>query len=251
MKQEVTKALKKGEQTRLFVKEEKPSLWANLTPEQRKLISNIAIWSGISLAAAVAIYFGVKFVKKRISNHEQGKSFGDDKHATWADQIHNAIKNDGVFFGTDEVALRNVLIAIPSKQDYEKVEKSYQKQFGDNLSAAIRGDLSTSEYEEMLAIINSKPEKSKDGGAPIYDPQGWAKRLNAAFNYRTWGWFWGTDKEALKAVVIEMPTQQAYLDTAEVYLDEYGVSLMTDIKGDLSLTEIAEFARLIKLKPVK
>lgn len=243
----LAKEEKKENQT---VEVSKQSWWQSLTPEQRKLISNIAIWSGISLVAATTLFLGIRFFKNKISNHEKGKSFGDDKWATWADQIHNAIKNDGVWLGTDENALRKALIDIPSKQDYEKVEKSYKKQFLSNMTEDIRGDLSTSEYEEMLAIIQSKPKKSRDAGAVIYDPIGWAKRLNAAFNYRTWGWFWGTDIEAVRAVVKEMPTQQAYLETAEVYLDEYGITLLTDIQGDLSSTEITEFNQLIKRKPL-
>jgi hypothetical protein len=251
MKQEATKAPNEGGKTNIVVERvQKATWWNSLTPEQRQLISNVAIWSGISLAAAVALFFTVRFFKKKIANHEKGKSFGDDKWATWADQINNALKNDGVYFGTDEASLRKALIAIPSKQDFEKVEKSYKKQFNGNMTEAIRGDLSSSEYDEMLAIINSKPLKARDAGIPIYDPIGWAKRLNAAFNYQTWGWFWGTDKEAIRAVVIEMPTRQAFLDTAEVYLDEYGVELMTDVKGDLSLIEIAEFTELIKKKPM-
>ncbi|MCH2216326.1 MAG: hypothetical protein MK086_14260 [Flavobacteriales bacterium] len=242
---------KEDRTTVLVANAQKQNWWNSLTPEQRKLISNIAIWTGISLAAAITIFFGVRFVKKRIANHEKGKTFGDDKWATWADQIHNAIKNDGVWFGTDEKALRKALIAIPSKQDYEKVEKSYRKQFNANMSEAIRKDLSTTEYDEMLVIINSKPLKAKDAGVPIYDPIGWAKRLNAAFNYQTWGFLWGTDIEAIRAVVLEMPSRQAYLDTEEAYQAEYGVSLWTDIKGDLSPAEILEFAELIEQKPYK
>lgn len=248
----IIKALKRKEQTDLQVGDKKQSkLWSNLTAEQRKLISTIAMWGGISLGAAILIFFGYKMYQKVVSNSEKGKSFGEDEHATWADQIHNAITNDGVFVGTDEVALRKTLIAIPSRQDFEKVEKSYKKQFKANMSEKIRGDLSTTEYNEMKAIIDSKPLKSKDAGIPIYDPQGWAVRLNAAVNYQTWGWLWGTDIEAIRAVLLEIPTQQGFLDTAEAYKAEYGVLLMDDLLGDLSLSEIVEFTELVKGKPIR
>lgn len=248
----IIKALKRKEQNTLTVGEKKQSkLWSNLTPEQRKLISTIAMWGGISLGAAILIFFGYKMYQKVVSNSEKGKSFGEDEHATWADQIHNAITNDGVFVGTDEVALRKTLIAIPSRQDFEKVEKSYKKQFKANMSEKIRGDLSTTEYNEMKAIIDSKPLKAKDAGIPIYDPQGWAIRLNAAVNYQTWGWLWGTDIDALRAVLLEIPTQQGFLDTAEAYKAEYGVLLMDDLLGDLSLSEIVEFTELVKGKPIR
>jgi hypothetical protein len=252
MKKIVTKVLKKNKNASTNAVEGKQSkLWSNLTPEQRKLVSTIALWGGISLSAAVLIFLGYKVYQKVVSNSEKGKSFGEDKHATWADQIHNAISNDGVFVGTDEVLLRKTLIEIPSRQDFEKVEKSYKKQFKANMSEKIRGDLSTSEYNEMKAIIDSKPLKSKDAGIPIYDPHGWAIRLNSAVNYQTWGWLWGTDIDAIRAVLIEIPTQQGFFDTAEAYKAEYGVLLMDDLVGDLSIAEIVEFNELVRGKPIR
>ncbi|NOQ75644.1 MAG: hypothetical protein GQ574_26790 [Crocinitomix sp.] len=248
----ITKAPKGKEQMTLVVGDEKQSrLWSNLTPEQRKLISTIALWGGISLGAAVLIFFGYKMYQKVVSNSEKGKSFGEDEHATWADQIHTGISNDGVYFGTDENLIRKTLIEIPSRQDFEKVEKSYKKQFKANMSEVIRNDLSSTEYNEMKAIIDSKPLKAKDAGIPIYDPNGWALRLNSAFNYQTWGWFWGTDMEAVRAVLMEIPTQQGFVDTAEAYKAEYGVLLMDDLLGDLSISEIVEFTELIKGKPIQ
>lgn len=252
MKNEVAKAAnEQNAPTVVVTNEQKATWWSNLTPEQRKLITNFAIWSGISLVAAVTLFFGVRFIKKKIANHAKGKSFGENKWATWADQLHNAIKNDGWFFGTDEQSIRKVLQAIPSRKHYEKVERYYKKQFNKVLADDLRGDLSTSEYDEMLAIIESKPLKARDAGIAIYDPIGWAKRLNAAFNYRTWGFLWGTDMDAIRTVLTEIPTQQAFLDTAEAYQDQYGIQLMKDVKGDLDLLEIAEFAQLIKRKPLK
>lgn len=248
----ITKAPKRKEGMMLAIGEEKQSrLWSNLSDEQRKLISTIALWGGISLGAAVLIFLGYKVYQKVISNSEKGKSFGEDEHATWADQIHTAIGNDGIYFGTDEALLRKTLIEIPSRQDFEKVEKSYKKQFNANMSEKIRGDLSTTEYNEMKAIIDSKPLKAKDTGIPIYDPHGWAVRLNAAVNYQTWGWLWGTDIDAIRAVLIEIPTQQGFLDTAYAYYVEYGVKLMDDLLGDLSLSEITEFTELVKSKPIQ
>ena len=226
--------------------------WSRMTPKQQKLIMDIAIGSGITLVAATALYFGVRFFKKKIGNHERGKGFGESSHATWADQIRNGILNDGVWLGTDVPAIRKAMIEIPSKQDFEKVKKSYKRQFNSrNLVDDLRGDLSTTEFDEMLAIIQSKPEKAKDAGVPIYDPHGWAKRLNAAVNYETWGFLWGTDIDAITAVVNEIPTVEAYQETAKVYYNEYGVALLEDLKGDLSLSELQKYAKMIAQKPLK
>ena len=231
---------------------EKQSWWQSLNPKQRKLISNIAIGLGISIVAAAMIYFGMKVYQKQVAEREKNKSFGGDIHATWANQIYNALNNNGIYLGTDVVSLRKTFREIPSLQDFDKVQKSYRLQFnGASLPDDLRGDLSTTEYDEMMAIKNAKPEKARDASkeATIYDPHGWAVRLNAAFSYRTWGLFWGTDADAVTAVFLEIPTKQAFLDTAQTYQDEFGVSLQDDMAGDLSSSEIDKYMGMIQQKP--
>jgi len=254
MNQDSTIAPETKDSTTVVVQQaEKLSWWQSLTPEQRKVVSSIAIALGISLVAAVAIHFGMKFVRNKIANSEENKSLGRDKHATWAKQIKNSFDNNG-WWGTDEVLLRNTLREIPSKEDFKKVQTSYRKLYsGSNLIEDMTSELKQTEYNEMLAIINAKPEKAKDAkkGVEIYDPHGWAKRFNAAVNYNWLGLFWGTDEDAITAVVLELPSQQAYLDTAAVYQDMYGVSLLEDLKGDLSDDEIAKYTKMILKKPKK
>jgi len=231
----------------------KQTWWTSLTPEQRKIVSNVAIGLGISLAALTAIYFGNKFIRNKIANVEESKSLGRDDHATWAKQIKNSFDNNG-WWGTDTVLLRNTLREIPSKEDFKKVQVSFNKLYsGENMIDSMTGELKQTEYNEMLAIINSKPEKAKDAkkGIPIYDPHGWAQRINAAINYNWAGLFWGTDEEAITAVVIEMPTQQSFLDTAKVYSTTYGTSLMADLRGDIDESEIDKYKSIILLKPKK
>ncbi|MBD3637204.1 MAG: hypothetical protein HUJ25_07635 [Crocinitomicaceae bacterium] len=253
MKQEAVKAPGDSDNATVVVQTGKQGWWQSLTPKQRKVITSIAIGLGISLVAAVAIYFGVQFVRNKVASTEENKSLGRDSHATWAKLIQNAFDNNG-WPGTDEKLLRDTLREIPSKEDFRKVQVSYRRLFkGNNLVEVMTGELKQSEYNEMLAIINSKPEKAKDAqqGVVIYDPHGWAKRLNAAVNYRWAGIFWGTDEEAIEAVIAEMPTQQAYLDTATAYSDLYGVTLAEDIIGDLSSYEIEKYRQIIRNKPRK
>ncbi|MBI3136045.1 MAG: hypothetical protein HYZ14_15315 [Bacteroidetes bacterium] len=232
----------------------KQGWWASLTPEQRKLISNIAIGLGISLIAATLIYFAAKRIRKIAAAKKESKSLGEDKHATWAKQIKNAFDNDG-WWGTDTAALRKTLREIPSMEDFTKVVSSYKTLTAgeEELISRMTDELRQTEYDEMLAIINSKPKKAKDAkaGAVIYDPHGWAKRLNAAVNYRGGGLFWGTDEDAITAVILEMPTQMAFFDTATAYKQDFGTLLMDDLIGDLSFGEVAEYTRMIKEKPIK
>ncbi len=242
-----------GGSTVVVQREQKQTWWTSLTPEQRKVITNIAIALGVSLIAAFTIYFGIRIVRKQIANVEENKSLGKDQHATWAKQIKNAFDNNG-WWGTDEALLRNTIKEIPSQEDFEKVQASYRKLYeGANLVETMTGELKQTEYNEMLAIIEGKPEKAKDAkkGVVIYDPDVWAKRFNAAVNYQWLGVFWGTDTEAITAVVNELPSQQAFVETAAAYRKLYGVSLMDDLTGDISPTEIANYKATVLRKPVR
>lgn len=238
--------------TKIVVQQaDKQSWWSSLTPKQRKIISSTAIVLGISLVSVTAIYFGTKFIRGKIANVEENKSLGESDHASWAKQIKNAFDNNG-WWGTDEVLLRKTLREIPSKVDFKKVQTSYRRLFqGANLVQDMTGELKQTEYDEMLAIINSKPATPRDAkkGIPMYDPHGWSKRLNAAMNYNWLGLFWGTDEDAIKAVILEMPTQQAFLDTSKVYYNSYGAGLISDLKGDLDSATMHIYSRMILRKP--
>lgn len=254
MNQEVTNAIseRKDNTTVVVQQAEKLSWWQSLTPEQRKIVTSISIALGISLIAAVTIYLGVKFFRNQVANSEENQSFGRDKHATWAKQIKNSFDNNG-WWGTDEVLLRNTLREIPSKEDFKKVQTSYRKLYkGENLIEEMTSELKQTEYNEMLAIINAKPESAKEAsqGVVTYDPKGWAKRLNAALSYNWLGLFWGTDKDAITAVFMDFPTQKAYVATTKAYMDLYGVNLITDMAGDLYHSEILAYLNMVKKKPV-
>ena len=131
-----------NDQTTVVVNQsEQSSWWSSLDPKQRKLINSIAIGLGVSALVATGIYFGSKFIRNKIANHTESESFGGNMHSTWAKQIKNAFVNNG-WWGTDEVLLRNTLTAIPSKQDFKKVQIAYRKLFkGENLVEKMTGEL--------------------------------------------------------------------------------------------------------------
>jgi hypothetical protein len=227
----------------------KKSWWSSLNEQQRKLISNVAIGLGISVVAAGVIFFGVKFYKKQVANFEENKSFGADKHATWAKQIKNAFDNNG-WWGTDEVLLRNTLREIPSMEDVIKVRKSYKKQFDSNMMTVLTDELKQTEYDEMLAIVNAKPKRRKDVGKQQgYDVKSWAKRINAAINYNWLGFGWGTDEEAIKAVFMDMPTKKAYWETKRAYQKLYGTDMKEDLQADMD--DLNAYLKIIWAKPEK
>ena len=149
-------------------------------------------------------------------------------------QLKMAFDNDG-WWGTDEPAIRRVLLAVPSKEDFSKVQTQYRRLYkGRNLIEDMTDELKTTEYNEMLAILQSKPEKARDvKGGRIYDPHGWATRLYNAMSIYYMGFIPGTDEEAIKAVFNEIQTKQEFEDTKDAYQSLYGTSLEADLDGDL------------------
>ena len=229
---------------------EKQSWWNGLTDKQRDAIIKLAIALGVSVVAIIV----VKFVQSKIqdirANQAESGSFGKDKNDTWAKQFEMAFANNNWFdWGTDENLIRRTLIAIPSKNDFEKVKKSYTALTkGGNLIARLTKELRTTEYNEMLAIMDSKPQKAKDAGAIIYDPYNWAKRLYNAMSIYYGGVIPGTDEDAIKAVFAEMPSQKAFKDTEQAYQIKYHASLADDLDGDLNWT--MDWKATIQRKPL-
>ena len=235
--------------TRIVLDQDKRSWWNSLTEKQRQAIVSFAIILGVSIVALIAIKFATSQVREVIKNKEENTSFGDDKHSTWAKQLKMAFDNDG-WWGTDENAVRQVLRAIPSQEDFTKVQSSYRKLYkGSNLIEDMTDELKATEYNEMLAILSSKPAKAKDAkkGGAIYDPHGWARRLYNAVSIYYAGFIPGTDEDAIKAVFMEMPTRKAFIETAQVYESLYGDTLAGDLDGDLEWT--MDWRSIIAKKP--
>ncbi len=197
-----------------------------------------------------SFFIGRSLIRKANAKSEQKRTYEDGNPATYAQEIKMAFENDMWFgWGTDEEKLRKTIIAVPSKEEFRKVINSYQKLYTRSLMADMKDELSSSEYDEMLAIISTKPER----GTAMLQVQStpgqykaWARRLKAAFNEHTWGFLpYGTDEEAIKTVFMEMPTQAAFWETAKVYKDENGDDLINDLKDELEFYEYAPMMDII------
>jgi hypothetical protein len=248
MKNEVITQQKPQPTTQIVLDREQKGWWNSLTDKQRQTIISFAIVLGISVVSLIAIKFASKKIREVISSGEQNNSFGEKDHSTWAKQLKMAFDNDG-WWGTDEVAVRQVLRAIPSQEDFRKVQQAYRRLYeGRNLIEDLTDELKSSEFNEMLAIIQSKPQKAKDAAeGSIYDPHGWAKRLYNAMSIYYMGFIPGTDEDAILAVFAEMNTQQAFRDTKEAYQFQYGNSLEEDLDGDLDWS--LDWREIIEKKP--
>lgn len=236
--------------TNIIIDTKQRSWWNSLTDGQRKFVTSFSIVLGVSVIGLISFYFAKRKVQQINSKKEQSNSFGSDNHATWAKQFRQAFDNDG-WWGTDVPLVRQTMRAIPSKEDFYKVQQSYKKMYkGANLITRMSDELTSLEYQEMLAIKNSKPDKAKgSSNAKILDPVGWAKRFHSAVNYVWMGFMTGTDEEAIIAVFQEIPTKYAFYDTARAYRKLYSVSLWADLDGDLDWT--LDWRALLNKKPLK
>lgn len=180
------------------------------------------------------------------------KTYEDGNAASFAQQIKMAFENDNYFeWGTDKVVIRDVMRKLPSKDFFKQVINSYQKLYARSLMGDLKSELTTSEYNEMLAIISGKPDKITGNYKPTLTYQqylAWAKRLKAAFDITYW-FVPGTDEPAVKAVFMEIPTQADFQKVANTYLKEFGNDLMDDLKSELEFWEIGTMMEIINKKP--
>lgn len=219
--------------------------------KQKKGMSNreIILYSmGSILLVGGTFFVGRKLIRDAVKKHEENNSVEDGSIASYAKQIKMAFENDG-WWGTDEQALRTTLISIPSKQTFNSVAKSYQRLYNRSLMADMQSELSVSEYNEMVSIINGKME-SINTKTIDYSKQyeTWARRLKSAFD-KSYGFIPGTDEEAIKAVFDEIPTQSAFVQVATAYKVLYNANLITALKSELEFWEYEPMIRIITSKP--
>jgi Annexin len=199
-----------------------------------------------------SFFLGRSLIRKARADSEEKKSYEEGNEAAFAKQLKMAFDNDMWFgWGTDEAAIRRTLQAVPSKDVFRKVINSYQKLYARSLMKDIQDELTSTEYNEMLAIINAKPVSGNKLLTPALSQNqylSWAKRLKAAFDI-TYGPFPGTDEDAIKAVFMEIPTQAAFGQVALAYKKEYNDDLMKDLQSELEFYEIGPMLNIIAKKP--
>jgi len=156
-----------------------------------------------------------------------------------------AFENDG-WPGTDTTSLRNTLREISSKEEFAKIVKSYQKLYNGNLIKDMSDELQSTEYNEMLQILAGKPDKK--GQAPTSIAyEAWAKRMKAAFD-KSYGFFGGTDGDAIIAVFNEIPTQSAFIQVAAAYKKENGTNMLEDLKSESEFGQYNDWMKIITAK---
>lgn len=205
------------------------------------------IWTLLGAAGLTGlVVLTRKVIIKKVEDKAHEKSFEDGTPQTIAKQIKMAFENDG-WWGTNTAALRNALRLISSKDEFAKVQKSYQKLYNSNLLKDMSDELQSTEYNEMLQIIAGKPIKK--GQAPTINAyDAWAKRLKAAFD-KVYGFMPGTDGDAIIAVFNEIPTQTAFIQTAVSFKKLYGTNMLDDMKAEAEFGQYADWMKIITSKP--
>ncbi len=211
---------------------------------------------GYGIAGIVVLggcfFIGRSLLRKARSTSEEKKTYDESNPAAYAQKLKMAFENDNWFgWGTDEEAVRNVMRAIPSKDEFKRVINSYQKLYAKSLMMDLKDELTTTEYNEMLAILAGKPDKIAAGYVPQTGQQqyeAWAKRLKAAFDITYW-FIPGTDEDAVKSVFMEIPTQADFQKVALAYKNLYGNDLTSDLQSELEFWEYAPMMEIILKKP--
>ena len=91
------------------------------------------------------------------------------------------------------------------------------------------------------AAKNEQGKTLEEGNAPTY-----AKQIKMAFENDGW---WGTDKDALRSAVREIPSKNEFRKVMVSYQRLYGSSLLGDMQSELKSTEYSEMLSIVSAKP--
>ena len=90
---------------------------------------------------------------------KEGQAPTSNQYTAWAKRLKAAFdKTYGFISGTDETAIKTVFNEIPTQHAFILVGVAYQKEYGDNLITALRGELEIWEYGDYMKIITTKPK---------------------------------------------------------------------------------------------
>jgi hypothetical protein len=111
----------------------------------------------------------------------------------------------------------------------------------------MSSELQTTEYNEMMQIMDAKPKKKEQVDQSIAY-EAWAKRLKAAFD-KTYGFLPGTDSDAIVAVFTEIPNQAAFVQVSAAYKKLYTTNLLDDLKSESEFGQYGDWMKIITSKP--
>lgn len=149
-----------------------------------------------------------------------------------AEQIYNAI--DGL--GTDEEAVFNCLLKLHhEKVSIDRLKQAYKSKYGEDLVAALNGDLSGDELKYALNLLVPKAAATKE---PDFDAI--AKEINGAVSGM------GTNEDTVYTALGKLEQNPAYFGKLKsAYKALYNVDLKTALLDDFSGAELDHVLKLI------
>ncbi len=199
--------------------------------DQKKIIT----WGVLGLSGLAILGTGAWILKEKYQNYERKKALAlsmvDGTHQAKAMQFIMAFENDNWFgTGTNEKAVRRIFLGIESRKEYEQIIGSYKAlSEGRSLEADIKAELTTTEYEEMKAILASQ---TGEGSGSDFIAKNLAIRIYNALNATFFG-MPDTDDDALKTALDEIPSLTVWNQVAVAYESNFHSNMEEDIDGDL------------------
>ena len=117
-------------------------------------MTKAAIVSGVAVGVFLLIRLVARNFKKGI---RQQQSLRPGDPAAYATQLQLAFENNSPFgWGTDEEAVFRIISQIPNRVVFQKTQRAYRDLFGTTLAAALKSELSSREYNQLLDQIHSR-----------------------------------------------------------------------------------------------
>jgi hypothetical protein len=175
-----------------------------------------------------------------------------------AQRLYQGMNPDSPFgVGTDKEIIRATISSVPHRKFWESVKDAYRRMTkGGNLMDDLASDLSRTEKRDIDMILSVMPRDAKE--AKDYDPsvvtqprlEAWATRINAASQHESsWLWPYGTDEEAVYAVLRELPSALAACQVDRTYLQLFGKGMFTELNDELDSAELQTAYQIIMQKP--
>ncbi len=169
-----------------------------------------------------------------------------------AKEIEDAVSG----LGTDEEKIYRALTKLQRDPDSVKeLETAYSRLFSETLMQALEGDLNQEELDYAKGLMGkpvSAKSKQRIVATTPTTPAQWdeqARRIKAAAEHRTWGIFWGTDEEAIFAVLQPLAGDANKIEAIkQAYARITGgpsTALVDELKDEMSGSELSHALELL------
>lgn len=233
----------------LNIPETKPkSEWLN---ESDKRFLKYAAYTGGALIVLTITGAIIKHkLKIKRAGNAENLAMVDGTAQSYAKRLQMALDH---WFHANVDQVRQTFQDIPYQDLYKAIQTQYEdmtKQKAGALGRDLTSKLYATEYNEMQAILNSKPVKK--GQKATFDwptAHAYARRIRAAFDNTTFG-ISTPDTDALQSALRDIPSLYTYAMVKVAYKMDYKVELEDDLNSKLSVFDFS-WKHIVYTKPIK